>query len=216
MQARNVNSSPYLFAIALLVWVIAMKPLGAKEARDVSPPFVDDEVGLFETSFRQEVEEDLEAFAASTDCWIQIRALEEILKGRGQKRLFRETWAEWGKPECAVVLFLLTGRTKVSLMFAPTVESRLTEQEIIATIQGVIVPRLENEDSEGAVLAGIESLQVALTGELKELPSVFRPRGHDLWIGTFFVAIAIGGFLSAIYLTACAVRDQWKAGRTPR
>ena len=204
----------FLLVVGVAGWLAA--PSIGQGAGEGTDSFVEDDAALLAEKTRIELNQELEAYKEETGCWILVKTLPQVTDGERQAQIFGGTWARWSYPQCAVVFFFIGEANSARMMLAPGMEGRLLPEEIEAILRGVVVPRFTADDPEGAVVAGVDSLQLALAGELEELPGAFRPRGNDKAIGIALIVVALAAFVLATYQFVMAFREKnMGRSRTP-
>ncbi len=217
MKFRVANLPPLrwpLVAVAI-VGCLALCSAG-RSAGHENASLVEDDASILTEGVRLELARELEAYSEATDCWILVKTLSRVTPRRRQAQVFRNVWARWEYPKCAVVLFFVQESTSARMMMSPATENRLTQNEIGAILSGVVVPRFTADDPEGAVLGGVETLRAALDGELEELPTPFRPRGSDRTIGYALIALAAMAFSGSAFQIVMAFKEKNPSPRGSR
>lgn len=197
--------SAVLFAV-VTGWLATS--LVGQPAAETMDSFVEDDALLLSEEKRDELNQKLAKFRDDSECWILVKTAPHVMDRTTLDQIFGEAWVSWNHPPCAVVFYFILEASSARMILAPGLADRLASEEIGAILLGVVGPRFQADDPEGAVLAGVESLQVALTGDLEELPNPFRPRGTDRPIGMALIVLALVAFSGAAYQLARVVKGR--------
>jgi len=185
-----------LLALVPISASLAISPADVPNPRQLNGTWVTDMADLLSSESENQLNQMISELEAKNGVEIAVVTVEDTSPSTSTKVFATELFNQWGigkANENNGVLFLVSkGDRRTELEIGYGLESTITNRQATQLLRDEVTPRFKEEDFDGGILQGTETLVAILGGE--QTAPVIRVKRDNKWVKPFLMLSGLFGF----------------------